>query len=77
MVLWLLPLYKIWGGTSFFVFQTRWDTRAKNYEIHSYYDSFYLYPSIMFYGIIRIGRLNIKNMRVGYVIVIKVIKSGG
>src|SRR5699024_7670724 len=30
-----LPLYKIWGGTSFFVSQIHWGTRAKNYEIHS------------------------------------------
>src|SRR5699024_5682157 len=31
-----LPLYKIWGGTSFFVSQVHWGTRAKNYEIHSF-----------------------------------------
>src|SRR5699024_10562151 len=30
-----LPVYKIWGGTSFFVSQIHWGTRAKNYEIHS------------------------------------------
>lgn len=35
MVLSLLPLYKIWGGASFFASQTRWETRDINYEIHS------------------------------------------
>ena len=30
-----LPLYKIWGGTSFFVSSKPYGTRAKNYEIHS------------------------------------------
>lgn len=31
----LLPLYKIWGGASFFNAQNHWETRAMNYEIHS------------------------------------------
>src|SRR5699024_3850653 len=30
------PLYKHWGGPSFFVSLIHWGTRAKNYEIHSY-----------------------------------------
>jgi len=38
-VFWLvfdqLPLYKIWGGTSFFAFSNPCPVRARNYEIDS------------------------------------------
>ena len=38
-VFWLvfeqLPLYKIWGGTSFFVLLNPCHVRARKYEIHS------------------------------------------
>src|SRR5699024_7304329 len=39
-VFWLvfgqLPLYKIWGGTSFFAFSNSFPVRDRNYDIDSY-----------------------------------------
>src|SRR5699024_1803619 len=50
-VFWLvfvqLPLYKIWGGTSFFVLWHPCPARDGNYEIHSIYKLFNFFDNMM------------------------------